>query len=483
MPEQTLQAQEKMETVDTLILGGYLVTVDEADREYPDGALAIRDGRLVAVGPTAEIAHRYEASNVINASGKCIFPGLVNTHTHLFQTFMKGLGEGIHVHEWLKVVTTPGILQMEPDDFYLSAMVGCMEAIRSGTTTLVEYMYPNPRHEMGDAVLEALVDSGVRALLGRSVADIGDNDGYPVTAYYADLLEPLDEALQDCARLVRACRDRGEGRVTFCLAPPNMRCVEPETFAVFQEFARAHNCIITMHTCETARDDEIIGARHGLRAIEWLEGLGFLASNFLAVHCVHLIEDGIRRFARNDVRVSYNPVSNMYLGNGVAPVARLLEEGVIVSLGVDGASSNNSQNMLEALKMGVLLQRAATQNPGVMSSRDALHMATIDGARAIGMAHEIGSLEVGKRADVLIADFYQPISAPYYNPVSTLAFSSSPQVVDTVLVGGRVVLQDGQFTALNERELILRAQQAGRRLALRSYGPQVLELCPAIAAP
>lgn len=476
MPEQI-----KMETVDTLVLGGYVVTVDEADHEYLDGALAIRDGRLVAVGQTADVAQRYEAPTIINASGKCIFPGLVNTHTHLFQTFMKGLGEGIHVHEWLKLVTTPGFLQMAPDDFYLSAIVGCMEAVRSGTTTLVEYMYPNPHHEAGDAVLAALVDSGVRALLGRSVADIGDNEGYPVTAYYADLLEPLDGALEDCARLARACRERGEDRVTFCLAPPNMRCVEPETFGIFQAFAREHGCIITMHTCETVRDDEIIGARHGLRAIEWLESLGFLAPNFLAVHCVHLIEDGIRRFAQNDVRVSYNPVSNMYLGNGVAPVARLLEEGVIVSLGVDGAASNNSQNMLEAVKTGVLLQRAATQNPGVMSGREALRMATIEGARAIGMADEIGSLEVGKRADVLIADFLKPISAPYYNPVSTLVFSSSPQVVDTVMVEGRVVLQDGRFTELNERELLLRAQKAGHRLALRSYGSQVLETCPAIA--
>lgn len=472
--------QDKMETVDTLILGGYVVTVDEANREYLDGALAIRDGRLVAVGRTDEIAHRYEATNIIYAGGKCIFPGLVNTHTHLFQTFMKGLGEGIHVHEWLKLVTTPGFLQMQPDDFYLSAMVGCMEAIRSGTTTLVEYMYPNPHHEMGDAVLEAMVDSGVRALLGRSVADIGDNEGYPVTAYYADLLEPLDEAMEDCARLARACRERGEDRVTFCLAPPNMRCIEPQTFSLFQEFAQEHDCIITMHTCETVRDDEIIGARHGLRAIEWLESLDFLAPNFLAVHCVHLIEDGIMRFARNNVRVSYNPVSNMYLGNGVAPVARLTEEGVVVSLGVDGAASNNSQNMLEVLKTGVLLQRAATQNPGVFSSRDALRMATIDGARSIGMADEIGSLEVGKRADILIADFYKPISAPFYNPTSTLVFSSSPQVVDTVLVEGRVVLQDGEFNHLDEKELLFRAQQAGHKLALRSYGPQVLETCPAI---
>jgi 5-methylthioadenosine/S-adenosylhomocysteine deaminase len=470
-----------MEAVDSLIRGGYVVTMDAAGREFRGGALAIRQGRLVAVGDSAEVCARFQAAETIEASGRCIFPGLVDTHTHLFQTFMKGLGEGLHVHEWLKLVTTPGFLRMEPEDFYLSAMAGCLEAIRSGTTTLVEYMYPNPRHEMGDAVLEALVDSGVRALLGRSVADIGDNAGYPVTAYYADLLEPLDQALEDCARLARACRERGQGRVAFCLAPPNLRCVQPQTFGVFQDFARQHGCLITMHTCETPRDDEIIPQRHGKLAIEWLDGLGFLGPNLLAVHCVHLVEDGIRRFAEHGVKVSYNPVSNMYLGNGVAPVSRMLQAGITVGLGVDGAASNNSQNILEALKTGVLLQRAAARDPAVLSSRDALRLATIDGARAIGLGDEIGSLEPGKRADVLIADFNTPAAAPYYNPVSTLVFSSNPQVVDTVLIDGRVVLQGGRFPRLDEAGLARRAQDAGHRLALRSYGPQVLATCPAIA--
>jgi 5-methylthioadenosine/S-adenosylhomocysteine deaminase len=371
-------------------------------------------------------------------------------------------------------------MQMQDRDFYLSAMIGCLDAIRSGTTTLVEYMYPNPRHEMGDLILQALKDAGMRALLGRGIADLADYDNFPAATWLPELTEPLPEAMADCARLLKACAEQGEGRLGFCLAPVHMRCVKPETLGLLQEFARQNSCIISMHICETPRDDEIIGQRHGRLAVQWLEEIGFLDSNLLAVHCVNLVDDAIRRFAANDVKVSYNPVSNMYVATGIAPIPQLMEQDVTISLATDGAASNNAQDILECMKGGVLLQRAATRVPNILSGRDAFRMATIDGARAIGLANVIGSLEPGKRADLVIADFLQPKSAPYYDPINTLVFSSSPRVINTVVIDGRVVLEEGRFTMVDEEALVREAQLAGHNLARRSFSAEILKTARAI---
>ena len=466
-----------MKPIDLLITNGFVITQNQNGDEYPSGAVAIDGAQIVEIGDTSSLISHYDAKKTIDARDKCVFPGFINTHTHLFQTFMKGLGEGIPLFEWLRKVTTPGILHMGEDDFYLSAMIGCLDAIQSGTTTLVEFMYPNPFHEMGDAIFQALSESGMRALLGRGVADIGDNDEYPATAFYADLLEPLDEAMSDCVRLAALCKERGEERIGFCLAPPNVRTIKPSTFKIFQDFAHDQECMITTHISETSWDNEIIFKRHGLGVAEWLEQVDFLNSNLLAVHCVHPSKDDIQRFEAKHVKVSYNPVSNMYLGDGIAPIRQFLDNDITVSIGTDGAASNNSQDMLEVIKTGLLLQRAATQDPSVLSSKDMFRMATIDGARSIGLSDQIGSLESGKKADVVIADFNCPISAPYYNPISTLVFSSSPEIIDTVIIHGRVVLEDRQFQTINIDEIVRRAHIAGHRLANRSYGKDVLDTC------
>lgn len=469
-----------MEPIDLLIANALVVTQNERGEIFPNGAVAVRGREIVAVGPAAEIAGRYRAARTIEAGERCVFPGLVNTHTHLFQTFMKGLGEGIHVHSWIRAITTPGLLQMGERDFYLSAMIGCLETIRGGATTLVEFMYPNPRHDMQDVVLRAMVDSGIRGFLGRGVADIADAEGYPRYAFSPDLYEPLPEAMDDCARLLKLCERSGEGRIAFCLAPPHMRCIRPETFGVMKEFADRHGCPITMHVCETPYDDVVIGERHEKLAVQWLEELGFLGPNLLAAHCVHLVEDGIARFAANGVKVSHNPVSNMILGNGVAPVPRLREQKVVVGLGSDGAASNNTQDLLEAMKAAVLLQRAVKGDPSVLSGRDALRMATIDGAQAVGLGEVIGSLEPGKRADLVLANFYQPKSVGFFDPINTLVFSADPRAIDTVIIDGQVVLENGHFTKIDEEALVHEAQAAAESLARRAYGQDVLRAAVAL---
>jgi 5-methylthioadenosine/S-adenosylhomocysteine deaminase len=459
-----------MEIVDLIVEYGHVITQNPAGDEYADGVIVVDGNTIRAVGNADELRGHYQPRRTINARGRFIFPGLINTHTHLFQSFLKGFGEGIHVHSWINEVTIPVIRAMDREGFYLSAKAGCLDAIRSGTTTLVEYMYPLPWPSKEDAIFEGMLDSGIRGLLGRGIADIGADDGDIVRdAFFADLLQPVPEVMADCERLYGLCQEKGEGRISFCLAPPYMRCQTPEMLRIMREFSEDHNCLITMHIGETPKDDAVILERHGKHAVEWLEEEGFLGPHLLAVHCVNLVDDAIRLFAEHNVGVSYNPVSNMYLGTGMAPIPELRELGVKIGLATDGPASNNAHDMIEVLKMGVLLQRALRSDPLVFSGREALKMATIEAAETLGLADQIGSLEPGKRADMFIANFQGLKPAPYYDPINSLVFSSDPRVVETVVIDGRVILENGKFTMIDEDAFIHKVINKGHDLVRQIY--------------
>jgi 5-methylthioadenosine/S-adenosylhomocysteine deaminase len=470
-----------MQSAQLMIVHGHIITQNENEDEIIDGAVVVSGNDILAIGPTEEIKQSYQAERTIDASQRFVFPGFVNTHTHLFQTFLKGLGEGVFVHEWLDTITRPAVNNMSVKDFYLSAKAGCLDAIRSGTTTLLEYMYPNPRYEMGDAILDGIVDSGIRALLGRGLADIGANEGYILReAFYSELVESVPASLKDAERLIKLCNSKGQGRIDLCLAPTFMRCMTNESFGLMKEFAHANSCLISMHNLENPRDDEVSLEKHGMPAVEWLEKIGFLGPDFHAVHCVQLSEDGIERFAAHDVKVSYNPVSHMYIGLGVAPVTTMLKHDLVVGIGTDGAASNNAQDMIEVMKAGVLLQRVFERNPAALSGRDALRMATIEGARSIGMEDRIGSLEPGKRADIVIANFNHLKSGPYYDPINTMVFSSDPRVIESVVIDGDVVLDHGKFTALDEEAFVDEIVDAGHRLAKATFSAEALKFATAL---
>jgi 5-methylthioadenosine/S-adenosylhomocysteine deaminase len=465
-----------MDVVDLIILNGFIYTGNRENDEIPHGSIAVKGNKIFDIGETDDILSRCRSIETIDAGGQFIFPGFTNTHDHLFQVMMKGLGEGIHVHSWINSVTIPGLLQMKERDFYLSAKAACLDAIRSGTTTLVEYMYPHNRHEMGDAILNGMVDSGIRGFIGRGLADIGATQGDILrNAYFAEFLEPIDILFNDCERLWNECGKRGQSRIQFCLAPPYFRCLSPGMLAMISDFAKTHDCLITMHLYETIRDNEVALEQYGMSAAEWLEKNNFLGPNLLAVHCVNIDNDAIDRFAANQVKVSYNPVSNMYLGNGTPPIPKMIQKGIVVGLGSDGAASNNSQDMIEVMKTGVLLQRAMTRSPQILTGRDAFRMATIDGAVSLGLSNAVGSLEIGKKADIVLADFSVLKSAPYYDPINTLVFSSDPRVIRTVVIDGVIVLKDGDFVSVDEGAIIREIQEAGLALAKRSYSREILK--------
>ena len=449
------------ERADVLLVGGTYVTVDRERRILGDGALAVRDGAIVALGPRADVAPRFEAAETIDASNRYVFPGLVNTHTHLFQTLLKGLGDDRVLVDWFRQMTGPAAVELTEEDCYLGALLGSIEAIRSGTTTIKDFMYVHPRPGLTDAVAQAFQEIGIRGVIGRGFADAGLDEGVP-----PPLVEDLDEALADCERVIG--RYHGSGLLSVYVAPVMIWAVSERGIREAAALCEARGVGFAMHLSETCFERSNAKHRFGHDDFLVLADAGALGPSTLAIHCVHADESDLKLMAEQDVKVSHNPTSNMYLGSGVAPIPRMLELGITVGLATDGPASNNNQNMVEALKFGALLHKVQAQDPRVITAEKAVEMATIDGARALGLDRLVGSLEPGKRADLFIADFSSPNASPVHNPASTLVFSATGSEVKTVLVDGNVVLRHGELVGINEADVVARTQRAADDLVRRA---------------
>ncbi len=448
-----------MKNVDLIISGGTIITQNARREIITNGAIVINKSDIVAVDTDVSIQSQYVAKKTINAVSNFVFPGLINTHTHLFQTFIKGLGQGLSLYEWVDSIAAPSAVAMAPREAYLSAMLGCMESLHCGTTTILDFMYSMPTTRLYHEVSQAFHDIGMRGILGIGLMETGEQHKLSPSQF-----RPVNEALEEWKDLSPQFLS---DRITLALAPEVAFGITSAGIESIQRFAAENNMLVTIHVNETDDDDQAMLQDYGQRCIPFLETLGFWGPGVLAVHCVKMQPEDIEIFTQHDVKISHNPVSNMYLGVGPAPIVEMLEKGLTISLATDGAGSNNSQDMIETMKCAGLLHRIFKQNPAVMSAQMVLDMATIEGARSIGQATRIGSIEPGKQADMFIFDPLHPKAVPVLDPVSSLVFSSGSDSVKTTIIAGKVVLEDGKITSINERELLLESQTVARDLSRR----------------
>lgn len=455
-----------MEKVDLVVANGTVVTQNERRDIIADGAVAVRGDSIVAVATADEIQQRYVARRILDATGRFVFPGLVNTHTHSFQTFIKGLGEGLRLYDWVEAVTGPAAATMMERDYYLAATLSGLEALRSGTTIVLDYLYPPLDTERYRAVAQAWSDLGLRGIVGLGMGDTGEQ--YDLPAY---LFEPVEQALGKWDGLTA---ELASNRLTFALAPAIAFGVTREGLEAIRAYATERRMLISLHTNETPDDDRAILAEHGQRNVPFLEEIGFWGPDVLAVHCVCMQPEDIEILSRYDVKVSHNPISNMYLGSGAAPIIEMRRAGLTVGLATDGAASNNSQDMIETMKCAGLTHKLAHRDPSAITAADVLDMATIEGARALGQHHRLGSLEEGKQADLFVLDPFRPKSLPVLDPVATLVFSAGEENVVTTVVAGQVILDEGQITTVDEHALLHECQAAAWDVARRSGTAQLL---------
>jgi len=439
-----------------------VVTMDPERTVIDDGAVCIRDDRIVDVGPATDLQAKYTDAQRLDCTGRVIIPGLINTHTHLFQTLLKGLGDDRVLKDWFTTMTAPSAVELTPDDCYAAALHGCVESIKSGVTTLVDFMYVHPRANLTPAVIQAFEEAGIRGIVARGYITTGAEVGVP-----DPLIEAIDDALEDASQLIRKHNQKG-ARVQVGLAPCMIWTVDREALVKTRELADAEEALITMHVAETDFEIENSLKRFGMKDLEFLEHLGFLRPDVLAVHCVQCDARDVRILKLRDVKVSHNPCSNLYLASGFAPIPGMLLAGVTVGLATDGPASNNNHNLIHSLKFGALMHKGFHRDATVITAEKIFEMATIDGARAIGMEKEIGSIEAGKKADLVVLRFDNFFATPLHNPISALVYSALGNEPERVYIDGRVVMRDRVVQNLSETQVLESAQKAADGIADRA---------------
>jgi 5-methylthioadenosine/S-adenosylhomocysteine deaminase len=448
-----------MKTADLLITNARILNDDGQTYSMVDSSVAIGGGRILGIGKQVDLAGFYNSSQTWDAKDKLLLPGFVNTHCHLFQTFMRGLGKDLPFMEWMNSSVRLMMPQMDDEAIYLAAMMGCLEAIRTGTTTLLDFMYANVKPRLADAVLRAFDDCGIRGILACGLTDV---EMLPGSSMPAASYSTVENSIIDMERMKSDYHDHP--RISFMLAPSVIWGMTCEGLAEAARYTKSQNMVLTMHLLETADDDRFSLERHGKRTVRVLEDLGVLEAKFLAVHAVRLQEEDFDLFEKYHVNISHNPVANMILGSGAAPVRALAQRGIQIGLGTDGAASNDSQNMIEVMKAAALLQKVSQCDPTALSARRVFSMATDEGAATLGMEAQIGSLTPGKRADILVVDLSLPNTTPCFDPIANLVYSGTERNISDVFIEGRLVLDSGKITHVDEADMVRRAQKKAREL-------------------
>ena len=397
----------------------------------------------------AEIADEIDEAGVekiIDADGKILLPGLINTHTHLSMTLFRGLADDLSLDSWLNDHIWPMEANLNGDYCYIGALLGAIEMIKSGTTTFSDmYFY------MED-VARAVEDAGIRAVLSYGMIDFGD-------------AERRENEINQNMTLFNSCNGMANGRIKVFLGPHSPYTASEDLLKKVRELADEYNMGIHIHVSETQKEINYSLDEKGLRPFEYLEKIGFLGPDVVAAHCVWLSDEEIEIIKKHGVKVSHNPCSNMKLASGVSPVSKLIENDICVSIGTDGASSNNNLDLIEELKTASLLQKVSTLDPKVLSSDEAIEMATIKGAETLGLSDEIGSIEVGKKADIILIDTNAANMTPDSSSLSSnVIYSANGSNVDTTICDGKILMENKKLTELDENEIYAKARQAIKEL-------------------
>lgn len=434
-----------------LIKGGRVVTMDK-DNSIVRGDLLIRDGRIADVG--GEIDET--VNDLIEAEGCAVLPGFVQTHVHLCQTLFRGAADDLALIDWLKKRVWPMEAAHTAESIRASSQLSIVELIKGGTTCALTM--ETVRHTK--EVLRVVEETGFRATVGKCMMDKGD--GVP-----QGLHEQTGESIHESVELIENWHGRAGGRVRCCFAPRFAISCTRELLSEVSRLSRKHQVMIHTHASENKTECEIVESETGMRNVAYLDSLGISGAHVLLAHCVHLDEEEMESLSRTRTNVAHCPSSNLKLGSGIARVAEMLSSGISVSLGADGAPCNNRLDMFTEMRTAALLQKAL-HGPDVLPAAQTLGMATIDGARALGLDGEIGSLEAGKRADVIVVDLNRPHSSPGRDVVSALVYSAQSSDVTTTIIDGQIVMREGKLLTLDEESVIAEAKREARSLAKRA---------------
>jgi 5-methylthioadenosine/S-adenosylhomocysteine deaminase len=432
--------QAARQTVSLIVTGGTVVTMDGAGRVLSPGAVAIEGRDIVALDTPAAIAARFSAPDVIDAAGQVVMPGLINTHGHAPMVLYRGLADDLALMDWLQGYIFPAEARtVSPAFVRAGTRLAALEMIQSGTTTFTDMYY------FEEEIAAATKEAGLRAVLGQTVIQ------FPV----ADARTPAD-GLARAEAFIKAWS--ADELIVPAVAPHAMYTLDAGTLKAVRAMAGRERAPVLIHLAETKEEADTSRKTHDMSPTAYLESLDFWGPRTVAAHAIWLSPDDIRILAKRGVGVSHNPESNMKLASGTAPVVPMRAAGIRVALGTDGAASNNDLDMFEAMRQAAFLHKLSTGDPRAIPARTALEMATIDGARVLGLDAMTGSLEKGKRADLIVVSLSSARQTPMYDPMSHLVYTTRGQDVQSTIVNGRVLMRNREVLTLNEADVLADAR-------------------------
>lgn len=436
-----------MNHADILILNGMVVTVDGSGTCMEDGAVAVAGGRISAVGRTEDL-EGWQAEETLDARGKLVMPGLVNAHTHLPMSLFRGLADDLPLEQWLQEHIFPAEAQfITPERVYLGTQISVAEMLLSGTTTCCDGYF------LATDVARSVAGTGLRAVLGQGVIDF-PAPGVPDPARKIDVAQAFVRRWQKQSPLLTPS--------IFCHAPYTCSA---KTLRAAKKSAEKLGVIFQIHVAETRTEERECRKTHGCSPVQYLDRLGLIDSQTLLIHAVWVDEADMETIARRQAPAVHCPESNMKLASGVAPVPRMQDYDIVVGLGTDGCASNNDQDMLLEMDMAAKLHKVNQLDPTVLDARTAVRMATIQGARALGMDRQIGSIEAGKEADLIILDLAQPHLTPMYHPESHIVYAAKGTDVRDVMIAGRWVVRDRRLLTIDMDKVMQEARKAESDIA------------------
>ncbi len=442
-----------------LIQNGTIITMQNG-RVIRQGAIAVEDKTIIEVGKTHELKRKYgRGYEKIDAKGKVVIPGLINTHQHAAMSLLRGYADDLPLQEWLEKWIWPIEKHTTPHDIYVGALLTAVESIMSGTTTVNTMYHYTP--EENEA--KAFADACLRGVIGH--------------VCFSWRKKEDRKALQD---LAKKWHNKADGLIRVSVDPHAPYTVDPEYMKelreIGKELARKHGSekapiIWHTHVAETSDEPRKIQKAFNIQLkngiMEYLDSLGVLDRHVIAVHCVALTNKDIEIMKHRKVKVSHNPISNLKLASGVSPVPKMLKKGITVSLGTDSPCSNNTADMFEVIKATALLHKGVNKNPALMPAQRVLEMATIEGAKALSWENEIGSIEVNKKADLAIIDFRKPHLYPMHGEVSHLVYAARGADVETVIINGKIVMENKELTTVNVDKVMKAAEETKNNLLER----------------
>ena len=433
--------------VDLIVNHGAVVTMDGSRRIVDDGAIAIKGDAIAAVDTTANIARAWQADKVIDAHGGLIMPGLINAHTHLSMSLFRGLADDLALDDWLNKYIFPAEHRFVTRDFVTWATrLSALEMIEGGTTTVADMYYYE------DDVAEALKVAGMRGILGETIIGFPSPDSPDAAA-----------ALRYTQTFIK--RWQGDPLITPAVAPHSIYTCSETLLKDAAALAQREHAPLLIHLAEAPFELEKSRKEHGLTPVQYLSRIGVLGPNVVAAHCIWLDQADVQTMAHSGAGCSYNPSSNMKTAAGLMPAVELLAAGVPVGIGTDGAASNNNQDMFVEMNLAAKEQKFARMDPKAMSAQQVVEMATITGARALHLDQQTGSLEVGKKADLIVVDTTAPHATPMYNPYSAIVYALKASDVSATVIGGKVVMQDRHVLTLDEPAIRAKAAEYAKQLS------------------